>query len=155
LYDLNNFFVQVAVSESQPNPSDSIIDTVVNPPVAPIQALPVEPEVKTELSNKPVNKVFDIHVKATSLSGVAPLTVGFILSASNPDMVGGTYSKIEGNEKIYDGIPLSIEHTFNRPGKYPVVFAFRSKEGKIVKDILEVEVREESFEDFKLRQIGR
>lgn len=102
----------------------------------------------------PAPRNMDIQVQASISAGVAPLEVSFILDSSAPELVEATYSKIGNKEKIHDGIPLQISHTFTTAGKHTAMFAFRSVDGEVVKQQLVIDVREESFEDFKQRVMG-
>ena len=114
----------------------------------------IAPAPVTASTPKTADKL-DIKIKASVTEGIAPLQVSFLLDSSAPEQVAATFSRVNDEEKIYEGIPIEITTTFDEPGKHAAIFAFRSHNGTIVKDSVTIDVREESFEDYKKRVIGR
>lgn len=115
-----------------------------------------EPQIEKQVETpKEPLKPLDITIVASVTEGIAPLDVTFLLNSARPEMVATTYSNIANKEQLYQGIPLAIKHTFTQPGKHSAVFAFRTAEGKIVKDSVLIDVRKESFEDYKKRILGQ
>lgn len=155
IYDLSSLYTQKNLPKTE-------LPAKVTPSVIP-EPEP-EPEIKEapvavqapEPEPKPKNlPPLDITISASVTEGIAPLEVTFLLNSARPKMVETTYSNIADKEQLYEGIPIAIKHTFTKPGKHSAIFAFRTAEGKIVKDSVLIEVRQESFEDYKKRMLGQ
>lgn len=147
LYDISSLFSNAPAVE----------ETVAAEPAPVVEPEPViepTPIVQPAVVEKPVVPL-DIKIKASVTSGVAPLKVTFELDSSASEQVATTLSLIDEEQERFDGIPLGITKTFEKPGTYIAAFAFRSHEGKIVKDSIKIEVREESFEDYKQKMLGK
>lgn len=94
-------------------------------------------------------------VTASTLQGTAPLRVSFLLDTNVPDQVKGVLTQIEGNRKAHVGLPASIEYVFSSGGSHAAIFALSLNDGTLVRQMLTIEVAEESFEQFKHRVIGK
>ena len=138
----------LAISKPEPKPEPEPEVKIAAPAKAiEVERLPAPPPEP----KKPI----DITISASVTEGIAPLEVTFLLNSARPEMVAATYSNIANKEELHEGIPLAIRHTFTQPGKHSAVFAFRTAEGKVVKDSVLIDVRKESFEDYKKRTLGR
>lgn len=145
LYDISSLFSNAPAVKEAAEPA---------PVVEPEPVVEPTPIVQPAVVEKPVVPL-DIKIKASVTSGVAPLKVTFELDSSASEQVATTLSLIDEEQERFEGIPLGITKTFEKPGTYVAAFAFRSHEGKIVKDSIKIEVREESFEDYKQKMLGK
>lgn len=114
----------------------------------------IEQPVKVEKPT-PVEKI-NLKLKATGspTKGKAPLEVTFTLQASHPDSVKKTFIRADGNEKIYEGLPKQISYKFFKAGSHEVVVAIRGVDGSLAKDTVRIEVKEETFAEYKKRMLG-
>lgn len=161
LKDKDIYIYDLSALYSEKNQSTVVAPLVISKPepkpepqikiAAPTKAIEVE---RLPPSTPEPKKPIDITISASVTEGIAPLDVTFLLNSARPEMVAATYSNIANKEQLHEGIPLAIKHTFTKPGKHSAVFAFRTAEGKVVKDSVLIDVRKESFEDYKKRTLG-
>ena len=90
------------------------------------------------------NELPEAVVKASSFSGVAPLTVQFNGTESNdPDGTIRAHSWNFGDRKSLKG--AIVNHTFNRPGTYAAELSVTDNRGASDQDTVTIEVRSPSI----------
>ena len=91
-----------------------------------------------------------LSVHASISEGFVPLKVIFNIITDNKDKIIGYYVNFGDSEMLKDGRPpLSIKHTYTKPGVYKVLIAVKNANGEISQKRLKIKVKEETFEDFK------
>lgn len=151
LYELNHFLMpQATPLIEQPVPllsepeTTAVIETLVIDPVTPLVAEEAEVADVAVLSPKP-----NIEVVASQEQGFIPLSITFMIAGDNLSQIVGTYSNIDGKEKMVQGVPTMIKHTFSKVGQYKVMFAFKTADDQMIIKTLVIDAKKQTFEDFK------
>jgi hypothetical protein len=115
----------------------------------PVAAVKTQPKPKQNVTVPNVRAVpSKLEVYASQTEGFTPLKVVF--SIISGDDVVAYYINFGDQEMLKKGKPpVKFVHTFAKPGEYKVFFAVKNKAGLITKKIIQIKVKEETFQDYK------
>lgn len=99
----------------------------------------------------------ELSIYASKKSGYAPLDVNFKIIANDEDgQITEYYLNIDGKEFSGKGNPLKVfNFTFDKPGKFNVIASVKDDQNAVVTKEITINVRKETFEDFKKKVLGK
>jgi len=157
-YDKNSYLYKIDLKTTQTKQTQNTQISKLKPqqkvePKVIIKEKIVEKKVYVN-SHKNIKPTVDIFASQTE--GISPLKVNFKIIANDEDgKIVSYYINLAGKEAIGKGNPKkSFSYTFTHPGKYKIMVAVKDNKNAIATKKIIINVKEESFEDYKKGLMG-